>query len=854
MSEKWVTTVCERCYVGCGIKVHVVDDVMVGVEGDPDNPLSRGRMCAKGKAGVMSHYHPNRVKVPLKRTNPKRGYGIDPKWQEITYEEAISTIVDNLRRIKDTPEKLYVYCWGYDCDLQSLAAAFGTPHVQQAGAHECGKSIHPIEAMTSGGFHQQADLHYCNYCIYVGTQGATASRAAFVHIARDLAEARARGMKLVVVDPVGGYAAAKADEWVPIRPGTDAAFALAFMHVLLNELGIYDADFIKKGTNGAYLVGDDGLCLREAASGKPLIFDPVDAVAKTYDDPSIKDYALDGTFNVHGKLGSPSFALLKKHVANYTPEQMSKITTVPAQTIRRVAQEFGKAVQIGSTILIQGKQLPYRPAALDWARGPQGHKHGFHHSWTLKLVNILVGNVNVPGGILGTAVMGKNPYEWGPQGGVDGMVTHAHPGGFTRLHFPSAYPGRGPAKPKRIDILELFPIAPHGTNLFPIVGVEPEKFGLDYKIEVAMHSPGNVLLSSYADLELAEKFFKAMSFVMGYAFELNETHEAFDDIVLPAPSFLERQEAGSASSYKGVFGQQSPVAELDWYYQLRQKVVEAPAGMMNPTEVSMEISDRLGFLSEWNKVKNRTLRFKEPYFLEPNRKHTLDDLHDRLIRSMLGSEHSLQSAKDHGVFLVHRDADEAYPGPLMTASNMRLPVYLEHLVKRGEELRKVIQGMGIEWDFSDFTGFPEWLPCDAFEARGRNGYDFVTVHYKLPFTYGAYANENPWINEICERTPYTYPVLINEDVARSKGLRDGDEVWLETPVRKVRAKLKLTQCIHPEVVGIAGHFGHWARGMPISRDKGVAFNPLLPHDLEHIDKVSGALDNCALVKITKVES
>lgn len=70
-------------------------------------------------------------------------------------------------------------------------------------------------------------------------------------------------------------------------------------------------------------------------------------------------------------------------------------------------------------------------------------------------------------------------------------------------------------------------------------------------------------------------------------------------------------------------------------------------------------------------------------------------------------------------------------------------------------------------------------------------------------------------------------------------------------MRKVRAVAKLTQCIHPEVVGIAGHFGHWAKGMPISRGKGVAFNLLLPNDLDHIDKVSTALDNCALAKISK---
>ncbi|MBI2954457.1 MAG: molybdopterin-dependent oxidoreductase [Chloroflexi bacterium] len=852
MSERWVTTVCDRCYVGCGIKVHVVDEVAVGIEGDPDSPLNRGKMCAKGKAGLMAHYNPHRPKTPLKRTNPEKGLGVDPRWQEISWEEAIETVVGKLKRIQDHPERLYVYAWGYDCDLRALGMAFGTPHIQSAAAHECGKSIHIIEHMAAGGFHQQVDLHYCNYALYVGTQGAVASRASFTHVARDMAEARARGMKLVVVDPIGNYAAAKADEWVPIRPGTDAAFALTLINLLVNELGICDFEFVKRGTNGAYLIGEDGRYVRDAASGKPLIFDPSAGVAKTYDDPTIEDWALEGTFNVHGKLGTPAFALLKEHVKKYTPEYASRIITIPPQTMRRIAHDFGKAMQIGSTIVLDGKQYPYRPAALDWARGPQGHKHGFHHCWALKLVNILMGNVNVPGGILSTGAMGKNPYEWSPEGGIDGMLTHAGVGGFVLTPLPSSFPGRNPDRPKRMDILELFPLAPHGTVLYPLVGAEPEKFGLDYRIEVALHNPSSVILSAYGDLKLAEKFFKQIPFVAGYAFELNETNEAFDDIVFPMPSYLERQDAGSRN-FEGVFDILAPVGQDDWYYQLRQRVFEPPQGFMHPIELVTEFTERLGLRREYNAVRNRTLRFKEPYLLEPNKRYTVDEFQDQLIRSLFGPERGLKWVKENGVVRYHRDAEEAYPGPFMATHQMRLPVYLEHFRGKGQELKQVIDRIGSPWDYSDYEPLPDWMPCPAFDERGKNGFDFVAVHYKLAFTYAGHGNENPWINEVCERTPYTYPVLINEDAARSKGIRDGDDIWLETPVRKVRAKAKLTQCIHPEVVGIAGHFGHWAKGMPISQGKGVAYNPLLPHDLDHIDKLSGALDNCALVRISRVE-
>lgn len=842
MADRWVSTVCDRCYVGCGIRVHVEDDVVVGIEGDPDSPQNRGQMCAKGKAGLMAHYSPYRVKVPLKRTNPEKGIGVDPGWREISWEEALDTIVDRLRRIQDEPQKLFIHAWGYVGDLGTFGAAFGTPNIQQASAHECGKSIHPIEHMAGGGFHQQADLHYCNYCIYVGTNGGVASRASYVHVARDLADAQARGMKLVVVDPVGGYAAAKAEEWVPILPGTDAAFALAFLDVLLNELGIYDAEFLKKRTNAAYLVGVDGRYVRDTASGKPLIFDPLDRVVKTYDDPTIRDFALEGRYEVHGVSATPAFELLKRHVEKFPPEWASEITTIPAGTIRRLAREFGEAAQVGSTIVIEGKRLPYRPAALDWARGPQGHKHGFHHSWALKLINIVVGAVNVPGGIMSTGAAGKNPYHWWPEGGLDGMLQEAGKIRWGRATHPSGFPGREPARPVRQDIFELFPLAGHATTLFPLVGADPAKFGLDYKIEVMMHTLSNAVMASYGDLKVVERFLKSVPFIVGFAFELNETNE-FDDVVIPTPSYLERHDFGA-----GMYYALAPVGEGDWFFPVRQPVVEPPPGVIHPEEVTMEIAERLGILADFQRVLNNTYMIREPYRLEPGQKYSLLEIYDRRTKSLFGPERGLEWLKEQGLVRYPRDVEEAYPGPFI---NARLPIYLEHFLRRGEELQELIQEIELPWDFSDFKALPEWMPCDSFEAPSRGEDVLIAVNYKLPFTYGAHGNENPWINEICERTPYTYSVLINEDVAKRKGIRDGDAIWVESAAHKAKGTAKVTQCIHPEVVGIAGFFGHWAKGMPISRGKGLAFNSFLPHDLDHIDKISTALDSCVLVKIYK---
>lgn len=843
MVDRWVNTVCDMCYVCCGIRAHVVDGLVVELEGDPDSPQSRGKMCAKGKAGIIASHNPHRVKSPLKRTNPEKGIGVDPRWQEITWDEAIDTIAGKLKQIQDEPQKLFLYTWGLISELSDFGTAFGTPNIQGGSAHECGKQIHPIEHMAAGGFHQQADLHYCNYAIYVGTNGGVASRASYLHTARDLADARARGMRLVVIDPVGGYAAAKADEWIPIRPGTDAAFALSFMHVLLNELGIYDEEFLKKGSNGPYLVGEDGSYIRDKATGKPQVFDPTDEKVKTYDDPAIKDYALELPAEGRGVLGTPAFQLLKNHVSKYPPEWASPITTIPTQTIRRIAKEFAEAARIGSTITMEGRQLPFRPVALDWAKGPQGHQHGFQHCWSLKMINLLMGNVNVPGGILSTGAAGKKPHHWWPKGGVDGMLQQAgDAGSLTRV--PSSFPGRRPEKSVRMDLFELFPVAGHATTLFPIVAAEPEKYGIGYKLEVAIHSLGNAVLGSYGDLKVVEKFLQEIPFVLGFALEINETSE-FDDIVLPIPGYLERDDFGA-----GMYGHLSPVGQVDWYFQIRQKVIEPPPGVRHPQEVMLELADRLDILPEYYTVLNQTKGYKEPFLLKSGQKYSLEQVHDNLAKSIFGPEHGAEWLKQHGVVRYERDVEESYPGPFI---NARLPVYLEHLPKRADELQKVMDDMKMQWDYSDYRALPEWMPCESFDKRKKGEYDLTAVHFKLPFIYGAFSNENPWINEICERTPYTYKLLINEDVALKKGIKDGDEIWVESPVYKARAIAKLTQCIHPEVVGIGGHFGHWAKGMPVSRGKGLPFNAFLPHDLEHMDKLSTAMDCCVPVKVYKAK-
>src|SRR6266508_2316693 len=643
--SNWMQTACGMCYVGCGILAEVKDGVVTSLKGNPDSPQNRGAMCAKGKASVMNLYNPNRIKVPLKRTNPNKGLDEDPAWQEIYWAEAIETIAAALERIRDNPKKLLIQGWESVGDtvywLKAFAAAFGTPHFTTNGSPTCGKVIHPVEYFSGGGFHQQPDLHYANFCMLVGTQMGIATRGSYNHLALDMADARARGMKLVVIDPVGGYAASKADEWIPIRPGTDTALALSMLHVLLNELGIYDEPFLKNKTNAPYLVGADGRYLRDDKTKQPLVWDAADNTAKVHNDPTLRDPALAGTYQAQGQQGRTAFDLLREHVAKYTPEQTETITTIPAATVRRITKEFGEAACIGETITIDGVVLPYRPVCVDWAKGTQGHSHGFHQCWPLKLINMMVGAVNVPGGILSTSARGELPHHWAPAGGTDGMLED---GGhvFASPHA-KAFPGRTPTKPIRMDVSELFPLATHSNTLLPITLDDAQAYGLSYQLEVMMHTPTNGLLSSYGDITKVERLFQSMKFVAGFALEINET-TLFDDIVLPFPAFLERCDFNAGSGEHSI----PPCGQHDFHWQIRLPAVPPRGKIRYPQEVVQEIADRVGLLGDTYRLVNYTFRIKDEYALQPGQRYPVTEVVDRTVRSWFGKDHDLEWFREHG--------------------------------------------------------------------------------------------------------------------------------------------------------------------------------------------------------------
>ncbi|MBI2860911.1 MAG: molybdopterin-dependent oxidoreductase [Chloroflexi bacterium] len=844
--DAWVPTVCAMCYNACGVKAHRVNGVVVNVEGNPDCPQGGGTMCAKGKAAAMSLYRPGRLTTPLKRTNPEKGIGVDPKWAEISWDEALDIIADKLKTLReDDPRKLNIISFDTDVNrlglMNAFAAAYGTPNTNQtmAAALFCGNSLHPVAMAMHGAIHLEPDLSQVKYLLLFGAQhGFMIGENAKLY-SMHMAEARMTGTRVVVIDPICTAAGSKADEWLPIRPGTDAALALAMVNVLLNEAGIYDAEFIKKDTNGAYLIGADGRYVRDKASNKPLIWDPVDARAKTFNDPDIKDFALEGSFTVNGVAATPGFQLLKEHVKSYTCEKVAEITTLPAESIRRVAREFGEAARIGSTIVIDGKELPYRPACVYFRKGANQHKHSQLTGFAIELLNIIVGAIDVPGGCLGANSVfmanSKARWSWIPRPDKDGMLSP----GMAMRHIP--YYGREVKRPERLTMFELFPTATYSDSMMLLNVMDPDKFKFPYKAEILLHSYTNVMMSTI-NPEAMAAWLKKFSFQFSFVREINETAE-FADVVLPDVDYLESLELVTPfiieTSGKGLGS---------WCMLLRQPVVEPPPGPRSRIEALLDIASRVGIRKDFYHNLNIINKFEEPYKLDINGEYAWEEILDLCVKSRFGGDHDLAWFKEHGFFAMPKKVEETYLRPF---NESRVPLYLDYFLQAGEDVKRVTKEIGIPWDVSDYQALPDWKPCPPYHQKTPD-HDLFAVNYKLPFHTWSSTPDNKWLDEIAQYHPYAYYILINGETARRKGIKDWDTVRLETEGGlNVEGVVKVTETVHPEVAGIAGTFGHWARHMPTAKGKGVHYNRLIPIELEGIDMLSSAVDCCIRVKVTR---
>ncbi len=341
-----VAGACSLCPSGCGTLARVADGHVVKLEGNPMHPVNTGSLCPKGQAALELLYHPDRLDGPQKRKG-ERGSG---QWESISWDEAIKTVADKLNALRSAggPEKLVFMTGDTRGQLRPLferfMQAFGSPNYVRNESMNVAAARLGVY-LTQGVYDEPVyDLENSRYILSFGASlleaGSNPQRTiSGVSYSR---RGRATRSKVVMIDPRQGVTGAKADEWIPIKPGTDAALALGIANVIIRA-SLFDSDFIHNYSFG------------------------------------FEDFT--------DEKGKKHKGFMNHVLENYDPAQVEKITGVPSSTIARLAGEFASnapAVAI----------LPGKGGLLN------GSISGVYAAMAIHMLNALVGSLDRPGGVL----------------------------------------------------------------------------------------------------------------------------------------------------------------------------------------------------------------------------------------------------------------------------------------------------------------------------------------------------------------------------------------------------------------------------------------------------------------------
>jgi anaerobic selenocysteine-containing dehydrogenase len=829
---KWIRSTCKMCLHSCGTIVHVTDDGIINkVEGDPTNPSNNGKLCPKGNSAIMRHYDPKRFKQPLKRTNPEKGPNVDPKWEPISWDEAFDIVARELKKaLDDDPRKILPSLEHFQkMNVWNWPLAFGNQNSFQSGGTMCGGAYHPMNGYIHSAFAVANDAKHCNYWINDGTGDGFSSHLHAAAQANWVADARIkRGMRCVTIEPRLSTSAAKSEEWVPIRPATDRQFALGLCNVMITE-ELCDYRFLRKDTNAPYLVGPDGTFVRNA-EGKIYIWDTESNSAKLWDDPTIDRLALEGTYEVEGKECKPAFQKFRDIVDACTPEEMEKITTVPAATTYRIAREFAKAATIGATIEIDGRTLPLRPAGYNYYRGAQGHKLGFQTNHAFKMVNFMVGNIDAPGGLCGVTLddqwIDKNRIVPGENGMIEPQPHQLGP------LPPFQYP------PSTYHMLNYFPVGLHPPHLNLLVFENPEKYGVDFQPDVMVIGHSNPLWAMQGPREKWFEFMRAMRFIVVCDIIPTET-TLWADVILPSHDALESWNMTMI---------EPPHTEG---MCLRQPITEPLYDTMSEEDIMSELSERLGILDSYNEVINIVSGFhhKPDLLLQPGRKYTDKEIAER--KGLLWNDKPLDWYIEHGHAVTHRRPDKFY----RPWEGMRLHFYIEDMVTIPLDLKAKMDEAGVpfrdEWYWDDYQPLPT-AKLDPVHNEPPE-YDLYGIFFKdIQINFGE-SLSNPWIKDIVYRDPVHIALMLNPKTMEKQGLTSGDIVRVDSPYGRIYGRVGATEAMHPDTLGVSNSLSRIRTGHGAVPHAGGHFNDLLPYDLRNTDAVTGQPETVCKLKLTRLD-
>jgi anaerobic selenocysteine-containing dehydrogenase len=795
---EWKAATCQGCTSWCSKQVYVVDGRAVKVRGNPNSKVNGEASCPRSHLALQQVYDPDRIKTPMKRTNPQKGRKEDPKFVPISWDEALGTIADKIMELRNNNEThKYMrmrgrYSYMRDVLYDRMTKIIGSPNnISHSAICAEAEKFGPYYTEAYWGY-RQYDVQNAQYILLWGADPLAANRQVSYYSAvwGDAIDSAT----IAIAEPRLSATAAKADEWMPLKPGTDGALAVAIAHILLTE-GLWYKDFVGDFTDGENRF-----------------------VAGQYVDSELFEEK-----HTNGIVTWWNLELKDK-----TPEWAAKITDLPAEQIKRVAIGYGRAA----------------PHAISWlGGGPCMQARGAYASMAVHALNGIVGAVDNIGGTQQSnkefTTKFPKPDDWlddiAKAGKKHKKIDHRG-----RLEFPALNkkPGGGVVTNNAADgILNADPneikVAIGYMNNFAFSCPQPERWERALsKIPFLVHITTNASeFSWFADILLPdthhmfEKWGYVKSIGNGYRHvtlmqpivELTGDYK-IDETEIPWLLAEKLAERGFSNlldhfkAYKDPETGKAPTNEKEFaLYALKYATQNLwdPAkhkggdkfnGWEDFLKAGVWNSDPYPYRKRWGNMKTKTKKFE---FYSETLKDVLEkhaEKHDTTVDNVLEVCNYL--ARGEMAFIPHYE--------------------------------------------------------EPFIAGDEKDFPFIHVDYKSRLNREGRSANCTWYHDFKDLDPGDVPwedvAKINPRDAKPLGIKNGDKVKLTSPTGSLTCTASLWEGVRPGTIAKCYGQGHWAYGRVASIEfgkipRGGSSNDLIP---AQYDRLSGSTAFYATTRI-KIE-
>ncbi len=821
-SVKKVKTNCRACIQNCGVIAHVKNGRVIKLEGNPEDPMSKGRMCAKGLSGIQALYHPNRNKYPMMRVG-KRG---ENKWKRISWDEALDTIAKKLMEAREKHGAETVFCstgGGGNPEIWSIARfcnIFGTPNWFEPGCAQCYLPRVLSYTMMYGGDDcsiadsNSLEIYYpedtpIKTLVLWGTAPSYSCPATGGGAVSDL---RSKGINTVVVDPRFTPDAAKADVWLPIRPGTDVALHFSWIRYILDQK-LYDHEFVMRWTNLPYLVDvKTKMLLRAEKSNNPNIPDTFMVWDTKTNSIQPMEYpwndalspALEGSFLVDGIEYKTGFQLLKERVEPYTLQKAAELCWLDAGKIEEAIRLYAQNTPSGIALGVATDQTPNSVQA----------------AMSAAILDMLMGNVEKPGALL----------QRFRKSGVFDMPFYPVPIAADRLPHEQLKKRLGGNEYKGLGIW----YAGHPSSV-----LEAILTGKPYKPRVWIERSGNKL-GAVANSQKWAKAIEELDFIV-HMYMYPTSFSAYADILLPTEEWLETNMMIEICNK--LFARQATT-------HLWETVDE--------TVIWSMLAKRCGELGHESckKAFDSEYMGKDLAYWD-----SVDEIFDHFLSRVDLTWEKLKEITPYEFmpkdewksYYVYKQTDPrtGKPSGFPTPSK-KCELYLESMITLARTGRP-FSACDLPPASKDYDPLPYYLepyegPLNDSELAKE--YPLVMTGGRIPFYHHNTLKNIPWLREI-----YPVPELwIHPEAAEAYGISEGDWVWVESKRGKIRAVASVTEGINPGTVYMERFWNPETLNTKTHGWKEMNVNMLTKEDAPFNDVVGTYTLRGFLVKVSKADS